>query len=283
MTHQKRCCIVGTAQTWTLTPWSDPTLEIWSLNDAYVMGLPRTDRWFELHPLDKMWYRKPQQRMIDPRQVPEGYYIRPEGHHDWLRRSAKTIPVYLQNDPPEGWPVNAQRFPLERITSVFGESYWACGPSYMLALAWLEGYTDIWITGIHLATQQEYLEQRPQFENLIGRLLGPNVRESVRDGFRFYEGLVRIVLPVASPILQHGWRYAFESRPAKQVNPYEDELKAVRKEKQALIDALVAWPVGKDKSRQIARLERLAVIELDIQNVLARRNIGGTLVARIAA
>jgi hypothetical protein len=255
-------------------------LEIFSLNDAYVMGLPRIDRWFELHPTDKMWYRDPRIKLVDPRDVPEGHYIRPKGHLEWLQQVAKTIPVYLQNDPPSGWPVNAKRFPLEQVTAAFGDSYWACGPSYMLALAHLEGYTDIWITGIHLETEHEYREQRPQFENLIGRLLGPDVTESRRDGFRFYDGLVRIVLPEESPILQHKWKYAYEPKPPRPANPYADEMKAVQKEKQALIAALVNWPKGKDKSKQIERLRRLEIAEQDIQQQIAKRQIGGTLTAR---
>ena len=281
--HSKRACIVGTAGTWKQTPWDDPSLEVWSLNDAYVMGLPRIDRWFELHPLDKMWFRDPRQKQVDPRQVPEGHYIRPRGHHEWLQNAAKTIPVYLQNEPPAGWPVNAQRFPLESVTEAFGASYWACGPSYMLALAVLEGYTEIWITGIHLATEHEYREQRPQWENLIGRILGRTVRESTRNGFKVYDGDVRIVMPEQCPILQHGWRYAYDPKPVAPPNPYADELKAVRAEKQALITALITWPAGKDKSRQIERLQRLDIIEFDIQRQLAKRHVGGTLTARMIA
>lgn len=278
----KRVCIVGTARSWKETPWTDPTLEIWSLNDAYVMGLPRIDRWFELHPLDQMWFRDPRNKQVDPRQVPPGHYIRPRGHLEWLKHAAKTIPVYLQKDPPADWPVNAKRLPLEDLEARFGQ-YWASGPAYMVALAILEGYTEIWITGIHLETEHEYREQRPQWEHLLGRILGPNVTESVRDGFRYFDGQVRVVLPVKCPIMQHGWKYAFEPKPQGKPNPYADELKAVQTEKQELIRALIDWPVGKDKSRQVERLKRLDIIELDIQTQLAKRYVGGTLTAKLAA
>lgn len=281
--RKKRVCIVGTAQSWRSTPWSDPTIEIWSLNDAYALGFPRADRWFEIHPIDKMVFRPQSQKAIDLRTIPPGHYLRPAGHLEWLKAQAATIPVYLQDTPPDGWPVNAQRFPVEHVFKAFGDSYWACGPSYMLALAILEGYTEIWITGIHLATQHEYREQRPQWEHLLGRLLGPTVTESTKDGFRYYDGHVRIVLPEACPILQHGWKYAYEPKPLPPANPYADELRATREEKQALVAALIAWPVGKDKSRQLERLRRLEIIEIDIQQQMAKRHLGGTLTAKLAA
>lgn len=265
-----------------MTPWADPSIEVWSLNDAYALGLPRADRWFEIHPLDRMVFHDGKQR-IDPKTIPHGHFLRPKGHLEWLKTQAATIPVYLQHEPPADWPVNAQRFPIERVCEVFGESYWACGPSYMLALAVLEGYTEIWITGIHLSTKHEYLEQRPQWEHLLGRVLGPKAMETVKDGFRYYDGLIRLVLPESCPIMAHGWKYAYDERPLPPVNPYADELAAVVKDKRALMEALVRWPVGKDKARQIARLERLAIIEMDIQQQLAKRNIGGTLTAKLAA
>lgn len=281
--QKKRVCIVGTAESWKKTPWDDPSVEIWSLNDAYALGFKRADRWFELHPIDHFYYRKANAKTIKASEIPPGHYVRPEGHMEWLKTTAATIPVYLQKEPPAGWPVNAKRFPIEQVQATFGDSYWACGPSYMLALAFLEGYSEIWITGIHLATAGEYREQRPQWENLIGRLLGPSVTERTENGFRYYDGAVSIVLPDECPIMKHGWKYAYEPKPVVPPNPFDVELKAVLKEKDALITALVTWPKGKDKSRQIERLQRLEIAELDIRQCAAKRNIGGTLTAKIAA
>lgn len=265
MTQKKRVCIVGTAESWRQTPWTDPSIEIWSLNDAFSLGFPRADRWFELHPFDQMWFRPANQHFVDPRDIPKGAYVRPAGYLDWLKTQAKTIPVYLQNDPPSDWPVNAQRFPLEKVSAAFGDRYWASGPAYMLALAALEGYAEIWITGIHLATEHEYREQRPNWEFLLGRLLGPDVKESTIEGFRVYDGKVRIVLPASCPILMHGWRYAFDPKPERPVDPWKAEWKAVQKEKDALIKALVNWPRGKDKAHAMERLRRLEIAQLDIQ------------------
>ena len=281
MNHTKRCCITGTAESWRQTPWNDPTLEIWSLNDAYSLGFPRASRWFELHPLDRMHFRDPRHRVVHEKDIPKGFYVRPQGHLEWLQKQARTIPVYLQNEPPAGWPANAQRFPIEQVTAAFGANYWASGPSYMLALAILEGYTEIWITGIHLATAHEYREQRPQWEHLLGRVLGPHVTEKAANGFRFYDGQVRIVLPESCPILHHPWRYAYDDRPQPKLDPMDVEWKAVQKEKAQLVTALVNWPKGKDKAPALARLRRLEIIELDIQQQAGKRQIGGTLAVAV--
>lgn len=278
----KRVCITGTAPNYKQTPWTDPTLEIWSINDAYNLGFPRADRWFELHPFDKMTFRPKTQKFVHPKEIPAGHYIRPEGHVEWLKKQAETIPVYLQNTPPADWPANARRFPIEQVQQAFGEDYWASGPSYMLALAVLDGYTEIWITGINLATEAEYREQRPNWEFLLGRLLGPNVTQSKKNGFRVYDGHIRIVLPDDCPILKHGWKYAYEPKPTPTPNPYREELRQARTDKAALVTALVNWPVGKDKAQALERLRRLEIVELDCQQMLAKANASsGTLVAHL--
>ena len=271
--HQKRVCIVGTAQSYKQTPWTDPTLEIWSLNDAYMLGLPRASRWFELHPFDKMTFRPKAQKAIRAEDIPEGYYVRPEGHIEWLKKQAETIPVYLQAAPPADWPVNARRMPIEQIHAEFGDDYWASGPSYMLALAIMEGYTEIWITGIHLATEPEYRKQRPQWENLIGRLLGRKVTRTVKDGWRIYDGDVRIVLPENCPILKHGWKYAYEHEPVAPANPYRTELKQVRVAKQELVASLVRMADGPQKIEALERLARLEIVELDCQQMLQKSHL----------
>ena len=274
----KRCCIVGTAQSWRETPWNDPSLEIFSLNDAYQLGFPRADRWFEIHPLDKLWYRPDDSKIVRAEDVPKGFFIRPKDHLAWLKKQAETIPVYLQEMPPADWPANARRFPFEQVFAQFGDDYWASGPSYMLALAFMEGYQEIWISGIHLATESEYREQRPQFESLISQLLGPNVKKSKKNGFRFYDGHVRIVLPESSPIMQHGWKYALEPKPVAPPNPYREELALTVKAKQELVKALIQWPVGKDKAHAIERLRRLEIIELDCQQMLAKASVSSGVI-----
>ena len=282
-----RCAVVGTAESWVKTPWDDPSLYIVSLNDAYALGLPRFDEWWEVHPFDKMWF-KPNDgsKVVRAEDVPPGAYIRPAGHLDWLREQAKAIPVWLQQEPPADWPPLAQRVPIEELERRFG-TYWASGPAYMIAHLYARGFREFHIYGIHLSTEAEYREQRPQLEMLLGRLLGVDEWQESRDdakGLRTYRGAgVTVVLPVESPILQHGWRYAYEPKPAPATNPYAVELKSVQARKVALMSALVRYPDGPTKTQALEELEDLEVAELDCRQMLGRRRQSGTLTASLGA
>jgi hypothetical protein len=274
-----RAAIVGTAQSWKQTPWDDPGLRIIGLNDAYSLGFKRADEWWELHPLDKMFFRPRKQKMVFKDQIPPGHYVRPEGHLEWLKEQARTIPVWLQQEPPEGWGPNAKRFPIEEMEAKYG-TYWASGPAYELMSLYDRGYKEIHVYGIHLSTEHEYREQRPNFEMLLGRLIGAEVREERRGDLRYYHGKdCTIVLPVSSPILQHGWKYAYEPKPVAKASPHDAEWKAIQHEKQDLVRALVNWPKGKDKSAALERLKRIEIIEMDIQQQMAKRQMSGTLTA----
>lgn len=281
--HTKRVCIMGTAPSFRMTPFSDPSMEIWSLNDAYALKPARIDRWYELHPLDKMHFRPMAQKVIHKADIPEGHYVRPAGHVEWLKTMAETIPVFLQKEPPNDWPAHAHRFPIEAIHAEFGADYWASGPAYMLAQAVMEGYTDIMITGIHLATEAEYREQRPQWEMLIGRILGRKVTQSVVNGFRVYDGDVRISLPEHCPILKHGWKYAYEDKPKAAHSPYRDELKRTVTAKNTLVSQLVAWPADQDRAPALERLKRLDVIEEDCRGMLLKQSLATEYPTIVAA
>jgi hypothetical protein len=268
--ESKKICIMGTAQSWKRSPFSDLSWDIYGLNDGYMLRPPRVTRWAELHPLDKMVFRSPNQKVVLRDSIPDGYYVRPEGHIEWLKQQAETMQVFLQKEPPSDWPANAHRFPIEAVEAEFGSSYWASGPAYMLAQVVLEGYAEIMITGIHLATEAEYREQRPNWELLLGRVLGRSVKESTRPGFRVYTGAVTIVLPEECPILRHGWKYAYESKPKPPANPYRDELKQTVKAKNQLIEKLVNWPPNEDKSVAMEQLRRLDVIEGDCRHLMQK-------------
>lgn len=275
----KRAAIIGTAQSWKQAPFADPGITIVSLNDAYMLELGRVDEWYELHPVEKFYYRKKTQKTIDAKDVPKGHYIRPDGHLDWLKSKAVTMPVWLKETPPDDWPVNAQRFPIEAIEAKYG-TYWASGPSYILAHLYERGYRHIEIYGIHLSTHDEYRDQRPQFENLIGRLLGAHVTETIDGEKRIFTGAdFTLVLPKSSPIMQHGWKYAYEPKPQPTPNPYRDELAQVRAQKEALVNALVYWPAKKDKTSVLDELSWLEIVEMDCAQQLQKSHIGETIVA----
>lgn len=239
----KRVAIVGTAPSWKDTPWDDPTLEIWGLNDAYTLNFPRIDRWYELHPTHKFHYRPKHERVVYADQVPYGHYVRPEGHLEWLQNAAKAIPVFLQDHPPAGWPPNAQRFPVEACEAAFG-NYWASGPSYEVAHAMLEGASEIQIWGIHLSTEQEYRDQRANFEHLLGIARGRGIK---------------VVMANSSPVLKHGWKYGYQPKPA--MHPAKVKLMEVRHFKSELITQLSLMP--RKKASAVDRLRRLEALEMD--------------------
>lgn len=243
---QQRYGIVGTAPSWRRTPWNDPGIVLASLNDAYQLkaqGFARADEWFDPHPLDKLVFPE---GPLYAHQVPPGHYVRPKGHREWL--ASQNIPVYLHPDyrtqHPEaaGWP-NAKPFPKDAIVEHFGQ-YFTSTPQWMLAFAMMRGLTDVEVYGIHLATEQEYREQRPGFEFLIGRLLGRSkMTVTVKDGLRHYTSQDgHIALPEESPVLQSKFQYAFDTRPSGHWAPVQWELHKLTIKKERTISALTQRP-----------------------------------------
>jgi hypothetical protein len=264
-----RVAIVGTAQSWSKCPFDDPGLFVMSLNDAYLCrdgqgrGLPRVDAWWELHPFSKFVYRKRDQKLIFANQIPPGHYVRPDGHIEWLKEQAKTIPVFLQDEPPAGWAPNAQRFPIEYYDAQYG-TYWASGPSYMIAWAIEQGFKEIQVWGIHLATEQEYVDQRPNVEHLLGIARGRGIK---------------VVMADESPVMKHGWKYGYEPKPTKRENPLMHTYNAAHQERAKLLKTLAAWPRWKSKAASLDRLRRLEAIEQDCMLQMQQARQSSTVVA----
>ena len=255
MSGTKRVSIVGTAATWKDTPWDDPGMHVWGLNDGYSLGVPRADAWFDLHPIEKMWFRRPEQREINAKDIPDGAYVRPQGHLEWLQEKAKTIDVWLKDTPPAGWPAGAKRFDYERIAAFLKarpdqDAYIASSPVQMLAKAMLDGYEEIHIYGIHLATQREYLLQRPNMEWLMGRA---------------EERGIKIVLPPSCPLLKHSHVYGREQEPPRPDAAAQRKLDEARAKFQQLSSTLVRWPRWKSKAEPLAQLARLKAEMHDAQ------------------
>lgn len=249
----KRCAIVGTAGTWTQTPWNDPGLSIWLLNDGYSMqdahgkGPQRIDEHYDLHPWGQMWFRPKDKKVFKEGEIPEGVFVRPHGHLEWLKEKARTIPVWLKDAPPTDWPVNAHRFPFEEVREFLKarpdqEGYIASSPVMMLAHAILRGFTEIQIYGIHLATQGEYIKQRPNFEWLLGRA---------------EERGIRIMLPPECPLLKHSHVYGYEPEPVKPDAPAMARIQKAQRELSTLAVKLARWPRWKSKDQELERMVRL--------------------------
>jgi hypothetical protein len=243
----ERIAIVGTAGSWKQVPWNDAGLRIWSLNDAYrLAGFQRADRWFDFHPIDRFFHVPEGQKTIYAHQIPPGHYVRPSEHIAWLGK--QQIPVYLHPDyltqhPAAAEWTHARPFPKADVEAHFGQ-YFTSSPGWMLALAVMEGARDIAVYGIHLSTEFEYVQQRPNFEFLIGRVLGPSkVKTTVKDGMRHYETSDgHIALPEASPVLQSKFQYAFDQRPDAHVEPVKWALHKLQVKHQRKTTALRLRP-----------------------------------------
>ena len=211
----KKFIILGTAPTWRQAPWDDPDAVIAGLNDAYLLGLPRYDLWYDLHPFQKFYFTPEQaSRKIPAHQVPAGTFVRPPNHVAWLAK--QTCPVFVQTAQPK--VPNAQIFPAEAITAKFGP-WFDSTPAWILAHAITLGFKEIHIYGIHLATEWEYLKQKPNMAFLIGVAVGAGVK---------------VVVPAESPLLRSTHRYAYEPDPEVPVQQADRDLDRLRMEKRAL-------------------------------------------------
>lgn len=260
--EQKRAAIVGTAPSWVETPWDDPGLTICTLNDGYSLGVGRISEHYDLHPFSKMWFRPKTKRIFKEGDIPDGVYVRPEGHIEWLKDTAKTVPVWLQDTPPSGWPVNAKRFPIEDVKALLKsrpdqESYIASSPALMLAHLIVRGFTEIQIYGIHLATQGEYIKQRPQFEYLLGKAEAMGIT---------------IILPKSCPLLKHTHVYGYEPEPQRPDLPYVKRMQKAQQELSTLTVKVAEWPRWKSKATALARMARLRAEIRDAQ-LLARHAV----------
>lgn len=175
--------IVGFAPSWAETKWDDKDAEIWCLNEFYKIGktVPnfRADRWFEIH-----------DRNSKSKATPE--------HQQFLRTCP--CPVYMwkkYEDIP-----NSVRFPKDEIVQFFeekgysGARYFTNSISWFIALAIYEGFKEISVTGVDMATDSEYGWQRPSCEYWLG----------VCDGLG-----IKLHIPASSDLLKCTQLYGFES------------------------------------------------------------------------
>lgn len=268
----KRCAILGTAMSWTQCPWGDKTLEVWGLNDGYLLGVPRADRWFDLHPFHQMNFRPASQRKVRAEDVLVGQYLRPEGHLDWLK--SRQHPVFLAQARPDF--TTSRTFPKDDLLKAFaphwpwrltrqgtvtpGPDYEVSTPSWMLMLAIAEGYREIHIYGIHLATEWEYVQQRPNFEYLIGLAAGLGIR---------------VVLPDATPICRARYQYAFAPKADLPLQVAQQDISRIKSDGAEDRKRLEALPFYA-RSRRLelrAHLNHLDVELLNARSVLQREQM----------
>lgn len=173
---RKKVAIVGFCDnTRHLAPWTDPTYEIWGMNQGYRFFPRRADRWFEMHL---------------PEWTPDA---REPEYAKWL--SEQAIPVYCL-EQREDIPASI-RYPLQEVINGpgCGLDYFTSTVAYALGLAILEGFEEIDIFGIDLVVEEEYFYQKACVEFWVGMALGRGVN---------------VYIPKACALLKQSHRYGYE-------------------------------------------------------------------------
>ena len=212
-TPSRKIAVMGSAASSAgLTPFDDPSWEIWSCSPANK-GIPRCDVWFELH--------NPELKIR-------------EGLTEWLDWLKKKPIVYMQKVYPDY--VGAREYPLQPIIEKWGPFWWTSQLAFMIALAIEQQPHTIGIYGVDMAANSEYNQQRLACQFFIREILKSDTK---------------LVVPPESDILEPAPLYGYceSSRQWRKYNIRKLELQrrvndlkesAAAKEKEAnhLIGAL---------------------------------------------
>lgn len=153
-TERKIALVCGSPDSENLAPFTDTTWEIWVLGNRLDRHKGRrVTRIFEIH--DNISEHGPQ-------------------YPDYLVRQG--IPMVVG----EKFPVQAdhiQVFPFAAAEALYGSEYLTSSTAYMMALALLEGATEIGVYGSSMSVDDhEYFWQRPCMEAWIGFAKGRGVK-----------------------------------------------------------------------------------------------------------
>ena len=138
---RKVVCIVGCAAfSRTMAEQMDPSVHIWSLNEAWMFLRCRVDAWFQIH--DEVSWTKALTYM-----------------------SGLEVPVYLQQADPR--VPHSVEYPLDEITRKH-RRFLTSSTAFMIALAILQGFDEIRLIGNDMDRWSEYSDQRPGVLYWIG-------------------------------------------------------------------------------------------------------------------
>lgn len=179
--RRHRVAIVGGAPSRVEAPWFDPSTEIWGLNGIPSLdprGVFRADRFFQIH----------EEPRLDPVE------------RAWL--SVCPVPIYTAGQECEN--ANALPYPIEAVVAKYPD-YFAVSFAYEIALALLEGFTEIGLFGVELpsGTLRERTVEWACLSFWIGFAKGRGVR---------------VTLPETTTLAWHPARYGLQ---------YDDEVKGV--------------------------------------------------------
>lgn len=194
-TKKEKVFIVGFAPSWSQTPWDDMSAEIWGLNELYKLAIAepkaRFDRWFEIH-------------------NPKSPSKNNPPHQDFLKNCQ--IPLYMQKHYDE-FPKSIE-FPLDKVRLMINEclikddngsefTNWSNQISYMIGFAILEGFKEIHVYGVDMATTDtvtapdgtqiktgEYVWQRPSVDALVMFAAGRGIKVKIPQSSELIKGSI---------------------------------------------------------------------------------------------
>ena len=208
----RKIAVMGSAASSVgLTPFDDPSWEIWSCSPANK-GIPRCDVWFELH--------NPELKVR-------------EGLTEWLEW-LKTKPIVYMQKPYPGY-LGAREYPLKAIIEKWGPFWWTSQLAFMIALAIEQQPQTIGIYGVDMAANSEYNQQRLACQYFIQHIIK--------------ETNIELIVPPESDILEPAPLYGYceSSRNWRKLHARNLELKqrvAQLKSEVAQKDAEAAHLVG---------------------------------------
>jgi hypothetical protein len=145
-----------------------PEVELWGTNVNHKF-MKRWDRWFQLHP--PVWKGLP-------------FYGRSLEHMKFLETCG--VPLYMRYPSP-GFPTSLP-YPYEDVYASIGRRYLTSTGAHAVALAIHEQVDEIKLYGVNLASNTEYVEQRPCIEWLLGLAEGRGIKVDVPSFSSIFSG-----------------------------------------------------------------------------------------------
>lgn len=200
----RKIAIVGKAtSSMMLAPYDDDSWEIWVLSDCFKF-VPRITRSFEIHDYDTGCHRWKKE------------------YTDWLKANIPKLVVHSAHPDLPG----AMVYPWKKVLEEF-LPYFTNSVSWMLALAMLEGCSEIGIYGVDMAQSDpatgrngEYEHQRPSCEYFIGLAQGIGIK---------------VTIPPQSDLLKARKLYAYESHKGDGYVWHQSRLQELANRKGAVV------------------------------------------------
>ena len=162
----KVAIVGGCPKTEHLAPFNDKSWDIWVLGNQYDRHENRrVTRIFEIHDNLSQHGEKYPQWLVD-----------------------KGLPLVVGKHFPITTPF-ATAFPEKKANELMGGEFLSSSPAYMIALAILEGATEIAIYGIEMAVDNhEYFKQRPEMYAWIAYAKAKGIKVTIPEESSLFEG-----------------------------------------------------------------------------------------------